>query len=471
MSKDGEQTIHLTDAGDAIHPVGLANRSYGMKVAALSAALLALSCSNASPQTPGDDLDIKPVDAAAFPEAVGFGASSRGGTGGRIIAVTSLADGGPGTYRACVEAEGPRVCIFRVDGVIRFTNRPPIIRNPYLTIAGQTAPGVGITLSHSGGETGLTPLVVKGTHDVIVRHVRVRLDRPGGDRRAEDAITIENSRRIIIDHVSASGARDEIVNGFADNDEITVSNSIFSYGVPRHDKCALLASDPEGAQRFSFIRNVCAHNGDRNPDVNFPPGSCVEIVNNIFYNAQSEFAEVWESEGGSPVAIIANSFIAGPDTRPVSIGIENDRRGSTGPAAIYAKDNRFLGAFVSMSAAAHQRRVDKPPCPLTIKPFEPVIAYERGLDSAGAFPRDAIDRQIVEEIRFRTGKIGLVPRNLAASTGAAAYSDQDGDGMADDWEKSAGADPSFADPWVMSPGSNISNFEAFLTFRERRMKP
>lgn len=461
----------MTDAGEAIRHAGFANRFHGMKVAALSAAMLGLSCSNASPHEPADDFDIQPVDAVAFPEAVGFGASSRGGTGGRIIAVTSLADDGPGTYRACVEAEGPRVCVFRVDGVIRFTTRPPIIRNPYLTIAGQTASGVGITLSHSGGATGLTPLVVKGTHDVIVRHVRVRLDRPGGDRRAEDAITIENSRRVIIDHVSASGARDEIVNGFADNDEITVSNSIFSNGVPRHDKCALLASDPEGAQRLSFISNVCAHNGDRNPDMNFPPGSCVEIVNNIFYNAQSEFAEVWESEGGSPVAIVANNFIAGPDTRRASIGIENDRRGSTGPASIYEKNNRFIGSFVSMSAAAHQRLVDAPPCPLTISPLTPVIAYERGLDSAGAFPRDAIDRQVVEEIRLRKGRIGFVARKLAASTGATAYADRDGDGMADDWEKAARADPSVADPWVTPAGGDISHFEAFLAFRERRMKP
>ncbi|MFC3215847.1 hypothetical protein [Novosphingobium panipatense] len=88
----------------------------------------------------------------AFPGALGYGALAAGGRNGRIIHVTSLADSGAGTLRACIEARGPRVCVFRVNGVIRFTSRPPWIVNPYITIAGQTAPGGGITLSH-GGET------------------------------------------------------------------------------------------------------------------------------------------------------------------------------------------------------------------------------------------------------------------------------------------------------------------------------
>src|SRR3546814_4955771 len=100
--------------------------------------------------------------------------------------------------------------------------------------------------------------------------------------------------KVILDHVSGAWALDENVNGQGQNDLITVSWSIFAEGIPRHDKCALLASDPRGPQRFSFVKNLCAHNGDRNPDANFPPDSCVEIVNNVFYNAGSQFAEIWE---------------------------------------------------------------------------------------------------------------------------------------------------------------------------------
>ena len=82
----------------------------------------------------------------AFPGAQGFGAGLTGGRGGRIIPVTTLADSGPGSFRACVVADGPRVCVFRVSGVIRFVTKPPIIKSLFLTIAGETAPGDGIIL-------------------------------------------------------------------------------------------------------------------------------------------------------------------------------------------------------------------------------------------------------------------------------------------------------------------------------------
>ena len=350
---------------------------------------LLVSCSaSALPDQPS--IAIEAPEAVAFPAAIGFGASSRGGQGGRIIPVTTLANKGSGSFRECVEAEGPRVCVFRVDGVIRFTEPPPVISNAHLTIAGQTAPGVGITLSHAGAPHGRTPLVIKGTHDVVIRHIRVRLDRNGGDRRAEDAITIEDSFDVVIDHVSASGARDEVINGFSQNDRITISNSIFAYGVPRHDKCALLASDPKDKQNFSFIGNICAHNGDRNPDVNFPRGSCVEVLNNVFYNAQSEFAEVWEGAGGTPVSIVGNSFIAGPDTRHWTVGVENDSRGSTGRGLIYLAGNRFQGRFRKISRRAQEILSDEPPCSFTITPIGAEEAYEKAFATAGAFPRDAL---------------------------------------------------------------------------------
>ena len=185
---------------------------------------------------------------------------------------------------------------------------------PNLTIAGQTAPGGGVTIAHDGSAESRTPLLIKNTSDVVVRHVRVRNDRIGGEKESEDSITIENSKHVIIDHVSASWARDEVINGYGNNDFVTISNSIFSYGIPKHDKCALLASDPKNVQKFSFIGNICAHSGDRNPDINFKPASCVEVVNNVFYNAGSEFAEIWETYGGTPVSLVGNSFKSGPDT-------------------------------------------------------------------------------------------------------------------------------------------------------------
>ncbi|UOR15181.1 pectate lyase family protein [Qipengyuania aquimaris] len=433
------------------------------------------ACSNGpadADQISAQDMGGLPVEkpvANAFEGAMGFGAVSEGGNGGRIIAVTTLQDSGPGSYRACVTAQFPRVCVFRVEGVIRFTGRPPRITSPYLTIAGQTAPGAGITLTHAGEPNGLTPLVIKNTHDVVVRNIRVRLDRVGASRESEDGITIENSERVMIDHVSVSGARDENINGFADNDAVSITNSIFSYGVPRHDKCALLGSDPVDAQNFSFIGNLCAHNGDRNPDVNFPPGSCVEVINNVMYNAQSEFAEVWEGAGGTPVSIIGNSFVAGPDTRENSVGIANERIASSGPAKIYIHDNEFLGDFVQIAANAAERRVASPPCSLTVVPKKSQQAMLDVLANAGAMPRDPIDRQVVSEVTSRGGRIGRWPKMLAAPTGAQAYPDDDDDGMDDRWEREHGASSSRYDPWADADGDGISNLDEFLQFRDAEL--
>lgn len=431
--------------------------------AAITAALLTTACSSqteaasSAPPTP-----VPVAGAMAFPGAVGHGAGSKGGRNGRILQVTTLADAGPGSLRACIEESGPRTCVFRVSGIIRFEGMRPIVGNPFLTIAGQTAPGGGITLAHSGGDNGRTPLLIKNTHDVVVRHIRVRLDREGGNRAAEDAVTIENSDNVILDHVSGSWARDENLNGYGDNDRITISNSIFAEGIPPHDKCALLASDPTDAQRLSFIRNLCAHNGDRNPDMNFPPGSCVEVVNNVFYNAQSQFAEVWEAFGGTPVSIVGNVFRAGPNTRSSTVGIARNVVTSTGAARVYLWDNRFDGQFVHISPLIREVAVEQPPCSLTIKNESANASYDIVLRTAGALPRDSFDARIVRDVIGRSGRItqqpGIIPQGVAGTP----YPDLDRDGMDDGWEAQNGALRGRSDPWGDGDGDGILNLDEFL---------
>lgn len=431
----------------------------------IPAAVMIAGCSGATNASQPERVQGQP----AFPGAEGFGAASKGGRGGRVIAVETLADSGPGSLRACIAEQGPRVCVFRVAGVIRFTARPPVIRNPYLTIAGQTAPGGGITLAHEAGTEGLTPLVVKNTHDVVIRHIRVRNDRMGLNRGAEDSITIENSSNVILDHVSASWARDELINGYGDNDWITVSNSIFAEGIPRHDKCALLASDPKKPQHFSFIRNICAHNGDRNPDVNFPAGSCAEIINNIFYNAQSEFAEIWETYGGVPVSLVGNSFIAGENTRPDTVGISRQGIGATGVAKVYLADNSFEGDFVRKSPLFEQAEVEAPPCPLTVAPLPAAEAYRQVSRSAGAFPRDAFDRKIVKQLQERSGRIVGQPGVIPQIDPGVGYPDTDGDGMDDRWEARNGADPHQPDAWADGDRNGLANLDQYLDFLSRAL--
>lgn len=428
----------------------------------------ASSCSAESTAAPS--IEPVPVEGPlAFPGAVGHGAGSAGGRDGRIFIVDSLSDSGEGTLRSCIEASGPRVCVFRVSGTIRFTRRPPAIRNPYITIAGQTAPGGGITLAHSGGAVGVTPLLIKNTHDVIVRHIRVRLDRTGAFREAEDAFTIENSDNVILDHVSGSWARDEIVNGYGDNDRVTISWSIFAEGIPRHDKCALLGGDPSGPQRVSFIGNLCAHNGDRNPDVNFEPGSCVEVLNNLLYNAQSQFTEVWESYGGSPVSIVGNVMRSGRNTGQQAVGIDLERIGSTGHARIFHWDNLFEGRFQHRSPLLESVAVLAPPCPLTIQPMPASETAVTVLARAGAFPRDAFDQRIVTETRNRTGRIVRYPGAIPAAGAGQPYADADNDGMDDEWERAFGREPESFEPWDDADADGVANMDAFLDAMHRRL--
>ncbi|WP_019833175.1 pectate lyase family protein [Sphingomonas sp. PR090111-T3T-6A] len=398
----------------------------------------------------------------AFPGAEGYGRTSIGGRGGRIIPVTTLADSGSGSLRACIDARGPRVCIFRVGGVIRYTTKRPIIVNPYITIAGQTAPGGGILLTHNGGPDGFTPLVIKNTHDVIIRYIRVRPDRRGEQRESNSGITIENSRRVMIDHVSTSWSLDENIGGYAQNDEITISNSIFAEGIPKHDKCALLASDPTGPQHVSFIRNLCAHNGDRNPDINFPRGSCVEIVNNVLYNGVVEFAEIWESYGGTPVSIVGNYFRAGPNSKPgYAHALVYHALGSTGHARLYDKGNIFDGLLAENEGVAAVR-VPSPPCPITVPVTSAQAAYEEVLAHSGALPRDAVDRRIVGEVRSRSGHIVSGFGDLPAIASGKPYTDRDNDGMADDWEVAHGLNPDKFDAWGHHDASGWTNLDEFL---------
>ncbi len=431
-----------------------------------------LSCSMTASCQAADDEPIveRPLarvaqaDRLAFPGAEGHGRFARGGRDGRIIAVTTLADEGAGSLRACIEAVGPRVCVFRVAGVIRYVRERPIIVHPYVTIAGETAPGDGILLTHSGGKQAFTPFVVKNSHDVIVRHIRVRTDLPGEQRGANSAFIIENSRNVILDHVSASWALDENVGGYAQNDAITISWSIFAEGVPRHDKCALLSSDPKGPQQLSFVRNLCAHNGDRNPDVNFPPGSCVEVINNVLYNASSQFTEVWESYGGTPANIVGNYYRQGPSTAGRAYAIDRPLVGSTGSARIYQTGNVIDGDRVVFAPIAQQAFVSAPVCPLKSTVLDARAAYTQVLGGAGAFPRDAVDLRIAEEVRTRAGKIGRDNHVLPALRAGSPYADADRDGMSDAWERHHGLDPARNDAWSDRDGNGWANLEEFLNY-------
>lgn len=255
--------------------------------------------------------DLPQAKIPAFPGAQGGGMFSYGGRGGEIYTVTSLADSGPGTLREACEKGGARIIVFNVAGKIKLTT-PLIIRAPYITIAGQTAPGDGVVVA---GET-----VWIDTHDVVIRHMRFRRGETFVGRR-DDAIGGNPVGNIMIDHVSASWGLDENMSiyrhmyspGADYKDEklptvnITIQNSIFSEDLDTYNHAF---GSTLGGENCMFTGNLWASNAGRNPSIGW--NGIFNFVNNVVYNWKHR-----SMDGGDYTAkynIINNYFKPGPIT-------------------------------------------------------------------------------------------------------------------------------------------------------------
>ncbi|HET6522976.1 pectate lyase [Sphingopyxis sp.] len=256
----------------------------------ITALLLAL----AMPAAPASAADAAP---SAFPGAVGPAAATPGGRGGKILRVTTLAPDGPGSLKAAIETPGPRIVVFEVGGVIDMGRKTIEIKHPYLTIAGQTAPGPGITLIRTG-------IDVK-THDVVMRHLRVYTGADGQPKRSgweADTFSTVAAQNVVVDHctflwgidenMSASGPRftgksvAEWRKGTSHN--ISFSNNLAAEGLAdashpkgEHSKGSLIHDNATG---IVFYRNVWAHNVERNPLIK--GGGQALMINNLIYNPQ-----------------------------------------------------------------------------------------------------------------------------------------------------------------------------------------
>ncbi|RZK67176.1 MAG: polysaccharide lyase, partial [Pedobacter sp.] len=231
----------------------------------------------------GRPSDLPQSELLAFPGAEGGGAYSFGGRGGRVIVVKNLNDSGPGSLRDACEQGGARIVVFNVAGIIKLKS-PLIIRAPYITIAGQTAPGDGVCVA---GES-----VWLNTHDVIVRYMRFRRGETFVGRR-DDAIGGNPVGNIMIDHVSASWGLDENMSMYRHmyNDStgkteeklgtvnITIQNSIFSEAL---DYWNHAFGSTLGGENCAFVRNLWADNGARNPSIGW--NGIFNFANNVVFN-------------------------------------------------------------------------------------------------------------------------------------------------------------------------------------------
>jgi pectate lyase len=393
----------------------------------------------------------------AFPGATGYGATTVGGRGGDVYYVTTLADSGTGSLRAALEATGPRTVVFGIAGTIILTS-PVKVRNPYLTVAGQTAPGDGIVVR---GET-----VRILTHDVIIRHLRFRTgDATTTEVADADGLTIHAEGgpigNIILDHVDMVWGPD--IGGLAvlgPVTDLTVQHSIIGEGL-------YFSRHPEGtaangghayatnvtpmvlgggyASRLTFYRNLFTDGDKRMPAIR--SAECVDLVENVIYD--------WgrQAVAGNPrsLNIVGNWFRWGPltETRALFKTQTVTADPTVYSDAVYLDSNvadGFTPATASGSVYASTLRCGGLSVPAGVDPS----LLANVLDSAGATlpARDDVDRRILAEVSARTGDwfngVDFAPPNPYwpdPAPGIPAV-DSDSDGMADGWELAVFGDTS-----------------------------
>lgn len=365
------------------------------------------------------------LQAAAAPVSgfVGFGADTLGGLNGTVIKVTNLNNSGAGSLRAALEAKGARLVVFEVAGVIDLNKTELHINNPFLTVAGQTAPSPGITLIRGG--------VKIRTHDVVMQHIRVRIGDAGAGRGSgyEPDMAAEGADvyNVVVDHCSVSWGVDEnlSVSGNRFNGptgtarKVTLSNNIIAEGLynSSHSKgihsMGTLVLD--ASTDVAVIGNLYAHNNERNPW--FKGDTTGVIVNNYVYNPGQwaiRLGYVAGEYAGKPlpappkVSIVGNVMQAGLDTPATTAFIGTNTSASDGGRA-YMSDNlayTVAGKAASLTSKGIVSLTAKPSWPtgLQAKPASQVKDDVLAHAGARAKDRDAVDARIISDIKAGKGR-------------------------------------------------------------------
>jgi hypothetical protein len=362
--------------------------------------------------------------APAVPSAAGtgaFGSDTPGGKGGAVLRVTTLAADGPGSLREALATPGPRLVVFEVGGVIDLALGRLDVVEPFVTIAGETAPSPGITLVRGG--------VRIRTHDVKLTHLRVRMGSAGAAPASgfEPDVTTDGAEayNIVFDHVSVAWGVDEnlsvsgprFAGAAGTSRSVTIRNSIVAEGLMNsvHEKGAHSMGTliHDYCTDVAVIGNLYAHNHERNPW--FKGFASGVVVNNVVYDpgvwairlgpVDKEWSDAGIVPEGPRVSIVGNvmRYGASSTARPAMVGTNS--RGSA-----YLEDNVALdasGAPLGVVGGGVTELAEEPAWPDGLVALPSSAVVESVLARAGARPkdRDAVDARIVAEVRAGTGRI------------------------------------------------------------------
>ena len=412
--------------------------------------------------------------AVAFPGAEGFGAQTPGGRGGDVYHVTNLNDAGEGSLRNGVQtARGPRTIVFDLSGTIQLRS-PLSINRQFLTLAGQTAPGGGITVA------GFTTRVV-GTNNVIVRYLRFRAGDFNCPAMQDDALQVDKSSDVMLDHVSASWSVDETLS-VTESERVTVQWSFITQSLNNschekgeHGYGTLLRY---GAGGVSMHHNLWAHHRSRNPRL----GDDIQLdfVNNVVYNHGGEAGYSGDDTEGSPrMNYVGNYVVAGPST----VASRRMRAFSSGgvKTRIFQSGNLVDGNLNTtrdgvdtgwgMFAGDYTRGAERFVMPL-VRGVDAAEAYRAVLASSGAsLVRDSYDRRMVGDVESGGGKLIDSQREVGGLPELAsrpAPADTDRDGIPDAWERAHGLNAADSGDGAALTASGYSNLELYL---EELLKP
>ena len=424
----------------------------------------------------------------AFPGAEGYGRFAQGGRGGDVFIVTNLADAGPGSLREGIRsAIGPRTIVFEVSGMIELKSRLELDKSA-ITIAGQTAPGDGITLKDYTFQ-------IKNATNLIVRYLRVRLgdeNKPKGARGGDDVFNSNDIDQMIIDHCSLSWAIDG-THDLRRGGNVTVQWCILSEALNRslHNKPehAMCASYRDLSGNLSLHHNLYSTCRDRHPTLGSaqnPPRYIVDFRNNVIYN--------WSASGTANFAdhfinCVSNVWRPGPMSDPAKLPIamkgslpdlakgfmqgnvfdEREDLTRDNYAALDFKrwlregtNYKYAGTVADWQTATSPLLAADTPHTQTARE-----AAELVLARAGAsLQRDAVDKRVTDDVRNRRGKLLDSQREVGGwpvLQSKPAPADTDRDGMPDTWEKAHGLNPNNpADRNADRNGDGYTNLEEYL---------
>lgn len=398
----------------------------------------------------------------AFPSAEGFGKNATGGRGGYVVPVTNLNNSGPGSLRDALKMTGARTIIFKVGGIIDCSSYLEIpYKSGNVTIAGQTAPGGGITIR--GAELRIS------ASNVIMRYIKIR---PGSNVSGSNVNGIRlssyNNNKIedvIIDHCSVTWATDKVliiggIGGTSSVNNVTVQKSIIGENIQSGLGFLLWSR----ATNISVFKNLLIHDVERN----IRSSKCTstfEMINNLVYGHKYGTQPTHNND----FDIIGNVYRTSPNTstRFETIRLEGSSDCGIGGTRAYINDNVLNGREVAISSNLRPYIESSKILNSGISTISSSSVQSTVLADVGASKyKDQVDERLINDVVNSTGKIkksvseaGGYP-SIANGT---PYSDSDKDGMSNEWEISMSLDPNDSNDGNKDRnGDGYTNLEDFL---------